>query len=98
MRLPRHPLRTLALALATTTLGACSMIPTFERPPAPVPASFAQSAASDAAGVAGGAAADTLAWRDYFADARLREVIALALENNRDLRIAALNIERARAQ
>ncbi len=98
MRLPRHQLRTLVLALATTTLSACSMIPTFERPAAPVPASFAQSAASDAAGAAGGAAADTLAWRDYFADARLREVIALALENNRDLRIAALNIERARAQ
>ena len=44
------------------------------------------------------APADTLAWRDYFADARLREVIALALANNRDLRVAALNIEQARAQ
>ena len=42
--------------------------------------------------------ADTIAWRDYFADERLRQVIALALDNNRDLRIAALNIERARAQ
>jgi multidrug efflux system outer membrane protein len=41
--------------------------------------------------------ADAIAWRDYFADARLREVIALALANNRDLRAAALNIEQARA-
>ena len=99
MRLPRHPLRTLALALATTTLGACSMIPTFERPAAPVPASFPQSAAVDAGPAnAAQAPADTIVWRDYFVDARLREVIALALENNRDLRIAALNIERARAQ
>ena len=38
MRMPRYPLRTLVLALATTTLSACSMIPTFERPAAPVPA------------------------------------------------------------
>ncbi|HEY9267982.1 MAG TPA: efflux transporter outer membrane subunit, partial [Methylotenera sp.] len=36
-------------------------------------------------------------WQDYFADAQLREVIGLALNNNRDLRVAALNIEKARA-
>lgn len=36
-------------------------------------------------------------WQEFFADAKMREVIALALENNRDLRIAALNVERARA-
>src|SRR5512139_37115 len=44
------------------------------------------------------APADAIAWNDYFADARLREVIALALANNRDLRVAALNIEQAQAQ
>jgi multidrug efflux system outer membrane protein len=44
-----------------------------------------------------GTAASELAWRDYFADTRLREVIELALANNRDLRVAALNIERAQA-
>src|SRR5690606_4103666 len=42
------------------------------------------------------AAAD-LGWRDVFADERLQALIALALENNRDLRVAALNVERARA-
>lgn len=46
----------------------------------------------------GAAPADAIAWQAYFADARLREVIALALGNNRDLRVAALDIERARAQ
>ena len=39
-----------------------------------------------------------IAWRDYFADPRLRELIELALANNRDLRISTLNIEQARAQ
>lgn len=92
----RLPLRGLVVALATTLLGACSMIPVFERPAAPVPASFPQAQPSAASAVA--PLADTIAWRDYFADERLRNVIALALDNNRDLRVAALNIERARAQ
>jgi multidrug efflux system outer membrane protein len=92
----RLPLRGLAVAVAATLLGACSMIPVFERPAAPVPASFPQAQPTEAAAVA--PLADTIAWRDYFADERLRKVIALALDNNRDLRVAALNIERARAQ
>ena len=37
------------------------------------------------------------AWRDLVRDARLREVIALALENNRDLRLAMLRVDEARA-
>ncbi|MFB1031111.1 MAG: TolC family protein, partial [Thauera sp.] len=92
----KRPLRALTVTLAATLLGACSMIPVFERPAAPVPASFPQAAPTEASAVA--PLADTIAWRDYFADERLREVIALALDNNRDLRVAALNIERARAQ
>lgn len=92
----RPPLRGLVVALAATLLGACSMIPVFERPAAPVPATFPQAVPTEASAVA--PLADTIAWRDYFADERLRNVIALALENNRDLRVAALNIERARAQ
>jgi len=43
------------------------------------------------------AAADTK-WRDFYLDDKLRGVIALALKNNRDLRIAALNVEQAQAQ
>jgi outer membrane protein, multidrug efflux system len=46
---------------------------------------------------AGGPAAADLAWPDFFVDARLRSVIEASLANNRDLRVAALQIERARA-
>jgi multidrug efflux system outer membrane protein len=85
------------LALAAVFCGACStMAPDYQRPAAPVPASFPHAAPTAAAGDA--PHADTLAWRDYFADPRLRELIALGLEHNRDLRVAGLNIERARAQ
>ncbi len=38
-----------------------------------------------------------LPWREFFTDERLQKIIAMALNNNRDLRLAALNVERARA-
>ncbi|MDP1927058.1 MAG: AdeC/AdeK/OprM family multidrug efflux complex outer membrane factor [Thiobacillus sp.] len=88
-----NKLRTLSVVLATTLTSACTMIPDYQRPTAPVPTAFPNTASASAA-----TPADVIAWRDYFADARLREVIALALANNRDLRVAALNIEKARAQ
>jgi outer membrane protein TolC len=44
-------------------------------------------------GVPSGTAAADLAWQDYFADPALRALIELALKNNRDLRIAVLNID-----
>ena len=95
----RRPLRGLVVALAAPTLGACTtLIPGFERPVAPVPASFPQAQPTPAATDAVAPAVDTLAWRDYFADVRLQRTIELALANNRDLRVAALAIERARAQ
>jgi multidrug efflux system outer membrane protein len=92
--------RTLSVALAATLASACTMIPHYQRPAAPVPADFPAAALPGAAEAqpTDAAPADAIAWRDYFADARLREVIALALANNRDLRVAALNIEKARAQ
>lgn len=80
-----------SLAVALAVLGGCSMAPTYERPAAPVPASWQGTAAS------GKTAADTR-WQDFFSDERLRKVIQLALENNRDLRVTVANIEKARAQ
>ncbi|MHB1062871.1 MAG: TolC family protein, partial [Thiobacillus sp.] len=91
-----NTLRTLSVVLAATLTGACTMIPEYQRPAAPVPATFPYAAPTESPAAL--PPADAIAWRDYFADARLREVIALALVNNRDLRVAALNIEKARAQ
>lgn len=91
--------KTLISLAAMALLSACSLAPVYERPAAPVTAGWPQGDAYKPAQVAPGtqAAAD-IAWRDYFADERLRQVIALALANNRDLRVSALNIEKARAQ
>ena len=79
----------LALAL---TLGGCSLAPAYVRPASPVPAAFPPAQEAAAAPLA-----TDVAWQDYFTDARLRAVIDQALANNRDLRAATLNIERAQA-
>jgi multidrug efflux system outer membrane protein len=41
--------------------------------------------------------ASDIGWREFFTDTRLQQLIALALANNRDLRVAVLNVERARS-
>jgi outer membrane protein, multidrug efflux system len=89
--------RTLLTALlAAGLLSACSLAPTWQRPAAPVAATWPEASAADSA--ADGKAAVDTGWRDYFADARLQQLIAAALEHNRDLRTAALRMEEARAQ
>src|SRR5258708_3287255 len=89
--------RSTPVAIATAVLLAgCSLIPTYERPAAPVAAQYTRANATAAA--EGGTAGAQLPWQDFFQDARLQQLVRTALDNNRDLRVAALNIERAQAQ
>jgi outer membrane protein, multidrug efflux system len=85
-----------SLGLAALILGGCSMIPKYQRPEAPVPAVLPGGPAAPA-GAAAAPAASELAWQEFFTDPGLRTVIELALANNRDLRIAALNVDRMQA-
>jgi multidrug efflux system outer membrane protein len=79
-------------------LGGCTMIPKYTRPAAPVPADWPSGPAYKQPPAAEKApAAAEVQWRQFFTDTRLQKVIDMALQNNRDLRIAALNVERARA-
>jgi multidrug efflux system outer membrane protein len=80
------------LALALALSGCISLAPKYERPAAPVAPAF------PLLGAASGEAATSIAWQSFFADARLKQLIDMALVNNRDLRVAVLNIEQARAQ
>ena len=68
----------------------------FNPPTLPVPSAWPDSASSQASLPSVPEATD-LKWREYFTDSKLRSVIELALANNRDLRMAALNIERVQA-
>ena len=85
--------RAMTAVAAAALLAGCSLIPTYERPAAPVPTTFPSDPAQPA-----GPAAATVPWQDYFADPRLQGLIQTALDNNRDLRVSVLNIEQARAQ
>lgn len=79
-----------ALALA---LGGCSLIPDYQRPAPPVAALYPQGLAyASATGTAG---AD---WSGLFQDPLLQRLIHSALDNNRDLRVAALNVAAYQAQ
>ena len=77
--------------LAVLAVSGCTMIPEYLRPKAPVAEQFLVGSATS------GDAAE-IRWRDFFTDPRLKSYIEIALENNRDLRVAVLNVERARAQ
>ena len=85
-------IRKLLVAALLASTAACSMNPRLDKPAPPVAPAFA---GADALEESSAAAID---WRDMFRDARLQWLIALALDNNRDLRVTALNVEAARAQ
>ena len=92
--------RVLCLPLgAFFCLAGCTLAPKYSRPEAPVSAAWPTGPAyKEVAGEAAGRAVAEIPWQEFFIDQKLRKVITLALENNRDLRVAALNIERSRAQ
>ena len=79
--------------LVTALLATgCSFIPTLDKPEPPVSTQYPIATAET------NAPAADLPWKSFYTDARLQQIIGTALENNRDLRVAVLNIELARAQ
>ena len=72
-------------------LAGCSLIPSYERPAAPVPDQWPTGSAVSPAPIFTGD------WQTFFADPQLRKLIAAALAHNRDLRIAVARVEEARA-
>ncbi|OGV63545.1 MAG: multidrug transporter [Lentisphaerae bacterium RIFOXYB12_FULL_65_16] len=88
----------LILIAVLAVLNGCSLAPKYVRPQAPVPTAWPASATDAERPTAADAPqAQDLDWRQLLADERLQQVVDTALTNNRDLRLAALNVERARA-
>jgi outer membrane protein, multidrug efflux system len=85
----REIARLLVPAMAAL-LSACTLEPHYHRPAAPAPA--------PEGGSLGAAPAPDIGWREFFPDPQLQQLIALALANNRDLRVAALNVQSAQAR
>ena len=84
-------------SLIVVLLMGCSLAPKYERPASPVPDQWPTGAAYGEMKTGASTAAPELPWRDFITDKRLQKVIENALNNNRDLRLAALNVEKARA-
>ncbi|HHQ4758000.1 TPA: efflux transporter outer membrane subunit [Aeromonas hydrophila] len=76
--------KTLIALSVTLLLGGCSMAPDYQRPALPQGATWQSNQTGEAV---------VSSWRQQFLDPALQQLIATALENNRDLRIAALNVE-----
>jgi multidrug efflux system outer membrane protein len=84
-----------AIALMT----GCSLMPSYERPSAPVASQWPATARVNAVdGTTSAESSAMVSWQDYFSDPSLRQLIDTALASNRDLRVALLNIDQARAQ
>ena len=95
----RNTMAICLLLCAFLFLTACAtMSPKYEQPAAPVPAAWpgGHSYKTDSVNVDQKAAVD-IQWREFYNDKKLQKLITLALENNRDLKVAALNIERFQA-
>ena len=79
------------LGLMAVALGGCNQKPTYVRPEVPLPSQWPDLVAY------GGREVRHLDWRTFFTDPRLKALIALALENSRDLRVAMARVAEARA-
>lgn len=88
------------VSIATMCLAGCSgMAPSYSRPEAPVSAAWPTGQAyRNNTSVTGKAPATDLKWSEFFLAPQLQKLIGLALANNRDLRVAALNVEKSRAR
>lgn len=87
----------LSLAVTAFILGGCSLIPDYQTPESPVAAQWPQGPAYSPTESADVAAAEQ-GWRQFFHDPALQQLIQVSLLNNRDLKVAALNIDAYRAQ
>jgi len=88
------PIRSFGVLALGAVLSACTLAPTYEQPAAPVAAAYEGVDTAPANAVP----ATEIGWKEFFPDPELRDLIGRALLNNRDLRIATLNVEAARAQ
>lgn len=88
----------LSLFALAAMISGCTLMPDYKQPASPVPAAFATVSGDKSTSDQASIPVADIGWRDVFTDPSLQHVIEIALANNRDLRVAALNIEKARAQ
>jgi multidrug efflux system outer membrane protein len=87
----------LSMTAAAALLTGCTMIPDYDRPDLPVSAQWPEGQAYE--GITGVSEADIskVNWQSFFLSPPMQQVIQTSLDNNRDLRVASLQVEQARA-
>ena len=91
-------MKRLITASLAAALSACTLMPHYQRPQSPVPDQWPADAVGARATTSTDISLDQIGWRDFFTDPRLQRLIEIALENNRNLRIAVLNVAASEAQ
>ncbi|MEQ9873569.1 efflux transporter outer membrane subunit [Pectobacterium brasiliense] len=86
----KHPKRIVTLLVSIAITG-CTLQPEYSKPALPVKNNWNAQTSQ-------GESVDSLGWQHFYRDKQLQTLIALALEHNRDLRVAALNVQTAQAQ
>jgi multidrug efflux system outer membrane protein len=89
--------RSLLSVALLVALSGCSLMPEYQRPETPTAAGWPEGEAYVGSANAAQEQQMELDWQSFFRDPALRELIRVALENNRDLRAAALNVDAYRA-
>lgn len=92
--------RTIASAalFALFGLSACTLMPHYRRPQSPVAEQWPADTGNPRGAAATGVSADEIGWKDFFTDPRLQSLVQIALANNRNLRVAVLNVAASQAQ
>jgi len=90
--------RMIITGIGIVCMAGCTMAPRYTRPEAPVPAAWPTGPAYGGSPDRAKDTAIDLKWDRFFVNPQLQKLIAMALANNRDLRVAALNVEKSRAQ
>lgn len=85
------------VSISALWLSSCSLAPKYKQPPLPVASAYPLATKTLTNKITNNRIAVDVAWRDYFADPYLQTLITTALDNNRDLRIAALRVKEAQA-
>lgn len=97
----------ISIACGLLLINSCTLAPKYEKPASPIALekiseieivkNNKKSAIKKAEATIVEPITSEVLWRDYFIDDKLQEIIELTLKNNRDLKVAALNIEAARS-
>jgi len=93
----RHQYENFCCVALVSLLAGCSLAPRYEAPPLPVTTTYPSDTQMLQIATTEGRVAADISWHDYFVDPHLQAIIALALDNSRDLKIAVLRVEEARA-